>query len=705
MLEWSEFARRLGRELAGLERDTILIVRERDESRHYVQAMREPDRLYAEAVSNNFLEGPLLLTLADEEVMSEAGWRPPAEPAPRNWWTELPDFGTPGGMLAVTEVDFSRLADVMVTALRDVQGVRRPSDLVYESFHRHGTGLIELLDFGIEVADPARVNKRRSASGGPSGDLPGPPAGGATGAVGAVGAAGVPPAGADPLPAGTPPAGNRMPPQDPATPDADRLEPRLAEAKANGDNTTYFRLLANADLVLPATAPAVEDPDRAELPTIAIGGDTYVTVFTSPAALARTGDRNPGLYRRTSFAQLALGWPDPAWRLAINWGLPSEVLLDSSVVPRLQAGPEAAAAAAQEAPNPYGTVDPNALAGPNPVAGGSTHGLNGSPAGVNGPPPGAGGPQHDDSHTAIDPFTAADLRAALEAGAPGGPAAPAETGPAAAGAESPAPAPPPPDPRAPNPLASDPLTPAPLPQRPRAPEPPAPEPPAREIPAAEIPAPQQSIEPEPSRPGPVLPPAPPEHVQDGRVRPEPPAREIPAAEVPAPQQNIEPEPSRPEPALPPAQPEHVQEERVRPEPPAREIPATEVPAPQQNVEPEPSRPEPVLPLAQPEPVPPEHVQDGRVRAESGQAEPLRPKDVQPDRGREEAAAAPLGAPTNRRPAVTEQQSPGVPIRLPHGARLWHWAGEGEQTPLAVYDAVGGVWAPVRADAVPAPGTE
>ncbi|MFC7729380.1 TY-Chap domain-containing protein [Actinomadura keratinilytica] len=80
MLEWSEFARRLGRELAVLERDTILIVRERDESRHYVQAMREPDRLYAEAVSNNFLDGPLLLTLADEEVLSEAGWRPPRTP-------------------------------------------------------------------------------------------------------------------------------------------------------------------------------------------------------------------------------------------------------------------------------------------------------------------------------------------------------------------------------------------------------------------------------------------------------------------------------------------------------------------------------------------------------------------------------------------------------------------------------------------------
>jgi SseB protein N-terminal domain len=291
-VEWSEFAQRLGRELAGLERDTILIVREREESRHYVQAMREPDRLYAEAVGNNFLEGPLLLTLADEEVMSDAGWRPPADPAPRNWWTELPSYAT--------AADHDRLADVMVTALRDVQGVRRPSDLVYESFHRHGSGLIELLDFGIETADPARVTKRRHTSLEPESRT------------------GVPALAA------------------PVPDDPDTLEPRLADAKSRGDHTTYFDLLLSADLVLPATGPAVEDPDTAEFPTTMIGGGTYVVVFTSPQALVRSGHR-PGLYRRTSFAQLTLGWPDPSWHLAINPGLPSEVHLDPSAVARLDA--------------------------------------------------------------------------------------------------------------------------------------------------------------------------------------------------------------------------------------------------------------------------------------------------------------------------------------------------------------------------------
>ena len=331
MLEWSEFARRLGRELAGLERDTILIVREREESRHYVQAMRESDRLYAEAVSNNFLEGPLLLTLADEEIMSDAGWRPPADPAPRNWWTELP---------AHADVDeHGRLADVMVTALRDVQGVRRPSDLVYESFHRHGTGLIELLDFGIEAADPSRVSKQRRTSVELAARARRAKAAG-------QGAAGLEPAAAAPLAApvsgpgsGAGPGSGPVPGPgvERHVPDApDELEPRLAEAKERGDHTTYFDLLLSADLVLPANGPAGEDPEAPEFPTTTIGTGTYVVVFTSPQALARSGQR-PVLYRRTSFARLASAWPDPAWQLAINPGLGSEVHLDAAAVMRLDA--------------------------------------------------------------------------------------------------------------------------------------------------------------------------------------------------------------------------------------------------------------------------------------------------------------------------------------------------------------------------------
>lgn len=303
MLEWSEFAQRFARELAALPRDTILIVRERDEIRHYVQAMWEPDRLYAEAVSNNFLEGPLLLQPADEEVLGEAGWRPPAPQVSANWWTELPT-GT-------TTEDFDRLADMMVTALRDVQGVRRPADLVYESFRRLGTGLIELTDFGIEVADAQRVTERLSARtvlAAESGVRPG-----------SLRHAGPVPAPVD-ADLGRTPGG--------------ALEDRLAEARQNGDHVTYFELLLQAELVVPATGQAVEDPALAELVTTTVDGATLVVVFTSPRAQEQS--YGPSLYRRTSFQELAAAWPHPAWSMTVNPGLPSGSVLDSATVARLE---------------------------------------------------------------------------------------------------------------------------------------------------------------------------------------------------------------------------------------------------------------------------------------------------------------------------------------------------------------------------------
>jgi hypothetical protein len=283
-MEWSEFARRFALELAALDRDNILIVREREESRHYVQAMREPDRLYAESVSNNFLEGPLLLTPADEEILNEAGWRPPtATWNPANWWTELSP--------EADHTAYTLLADMMVTALRDVQGVRRPASLVYESFHRHGTGLIELTGFGIEAADRQRITESRPA----------------------------------PVP---------VPLTAPSRP-ADDFEAQLSEAKQRGDHIRYFDLLIAADLVLPATGPAVEDPSLSEYATTLRDGATHVLAFTSPEAMSRSLGAHAGLHRRTTFVALAGSWPNPAWSLTVNTGLPSEISLDAAMISRL----------------------------------------------------------------------------------------------------------------------------------------------------------------------------------------------------------------------------------------------------------------------------------------------------------------------------------------------------------------------------------
>jgi type III secretion system-like peptide-binding chaperone/type III secretion system (T3SS) SseB-like protein len=300
-LEWSEFAERLSRELARLDRDTILIIREHDEDRHYVQAMREPDRLYAEAVSNNFLEGPLLLTPADEEVLAEAGWQPPtADWAPANWWCELSPVATAD--------DHARLADMMVTALRDVQGVRRPADLVYESFRRHGTGLIELVDFGVAHADPTRITERR---------------------------------GADPAepPAATDPPGEVAVPnaeQAATTPDGDGtdLEARLAEATQRGDHKTCLELLLSADLVLPLTEPVADDtvPNLSAFATTTTDISTCLLAFTSTEAMAQGLGTEDRAFHIAGFGHIAATWPDPQWSLLVNAGLPTEIQLDSAAV-------------------------------------------------------------------------------------------------------------------------------------------------------------------------------------------------------------------------------------------------------------------------------------------------------------------------------------------------------------------------------------
>jgi hypothetical protein len=336
LVEWSEFAVGFARELAGLDRDTILIVREHDESRHYVQAMRETERLYAEAVSNNFLDGPLALTPADEEVLAEAGWRPPTTDwSPANWWTELALDAPPGA--------HAELADMMVTALRDVQGVRRPADLVYESFHRDGYGLIELVDFGIAAADPGRIAERRSSA---AADEAGLRSGGATGGRAGEEATAGPPIEApaewqaerqaEQILAAPPPANGSPPDGSPPAPyRPSEQESRLVDALRIGDAAACYEQFLAAELVLPATGQAVEDPSLAEFTTAVVDGETRVLAFTSPAAMARACAERTGLHRKTTFPELAAAWPDPSWSLVINGGLPSEVRVDAVTVARL----------------------------------------------------------------------------------------------------------------------------------------------------------------------------------------------------------------------------------------------------------------------------------------------------------------------------------------------------------------------------------
>jgi hypothetical protein len=307
---WPEFTERLAAELAGLDDGMVLVVHRADQDAYYVQAHRDPQRIRGEAVGNELLDEPLRFAEADEKRLADAGWGAPQP----NWWVELPPAPPPA--------EFRRLAAMMVTALRDAQQAREPADLRYEAF-RGDTG-IELTDFGLELADPGSVSERRSARPLPADDAS------ATPAAPAAPAALAGPAG---LPDDAPPG-----PVDPAA-----LEAGLVEAKRTGDHVAYLELLKDAGLIVPSTGTS----PGAEFATTQLNDGTYVLTFTSPDAMHRVLRDQARHHRHVTMTRLAEEWPNPAWRLSIDLGLPSEAYFDANVITEL-----AAPAAAPAAPTP-----------------------------------------------------------------------------------------------------------------------------------------------------------------------------------------------------------------------------------------------------------------------------------------------------------------------------------------------------------------
>ena len=112
---------------------------------------------------------------------------------------------------------------------------------------------------------------------------------------------------------------------------ASPFEQRLAEACRAGETAAGLALLRAAQLALPV--PATGPP---AWPTVPAGGTTWLLAFTSVDAMA-TATGGAGPCRVVTLAELAAGWPDPRWRLAVNPGLPAHVELESGTVARLVA--------------------------------------------------------------------------------------------------------------------------------------------------------------------------------------------------------------------------------------------------------------------------------------------------------------------------------------------------------------------------------
>ncbi|MCO1595559.1 SseB family protein [Micromonospora sp. RHAY321] len=119
---------------------------------------------------------------------------------------------------------------------------------------------------------------------------------------------------------------------------ATEAEVAMRDALRANDQELYFRLLSRTDLLLPVSPPAPPGQAPSGWGTWTTGGRTHVLAFTSAAALRACLGDHPGSNRRVPFTDLAVGWPNQEWWLAVNPGLPVEGYLPPWFVSQLSRG-------------------------------------------------------------------------------------------------------------------------------------------------------------------------------------------------------------------------------------------------------------------------------------------------------------------------------------------------------------------------------
>ncbi|GAA4231735.1 hypothetical protein FHR32_004129 [Streptosporangium album] len=113
------------------------------------------------------------------------------------------------------------------------------------------------------------------------------------------------------------------------------FEERLWAAFEAGQTALCLSLLKDADFALPITRAAAEGTEPAAWPTVADAERTWLLAYTSAETMALATGGVTTHHRIASMVELAAGWPDPRWGLAVNPGLPVGLLLESGTVARL----------------------------------------------------------------------------------------------------------------------------------------------------------------------------------------------------------------------------------------------------------------------------------------------------------------------------------------------------------------------------------
>ena len=116
---------------------------------------------------------------------------------------------------------------------------------------------------------------------------------------------------------------------------ASPFEQRLQAAHAQGDLALCLSLLREADFALPLEERAAAGLTSPAWPVLPADGRSWLLAYTSEGALRAATGGAVRHHRVVSLVELAAGWPDPRWGLAVNAGLEPEFLLEPGTVARI----------------------------------------------------------------------------------------------------------------------------------------------------------------------------------------------------------------------------------------------------------------------------------------------------------------------------------------------------------------------------------
>lgn len=115
------------------------------------------------------------------------------------------------------------------------------------------------------------------------------------------------------------------------------FEQRLGQAFLDDDHTECLALLRGTELALPTSQAAHHDREPHRWATYQIDGRRWIAAFTSIESMVAASGGVLQYARIGTLDEIAAGWPDQTWGLAVNPGLEVQLTLESGAVARTAA--------------------------------------------------------------------------------------------------------------------------------------------------------------------------------------------------------------------------------------------------------------------------------------------------------------------------------------------------------------------------------